>query len=118
MDNVFSVTASEIGQSGGASWHATRLARRAPRLEIADGPDADPHRRHDCGRDRRRSDDCCGVLSLAGADGGKWVWDALQAAAVLAAIPGVSCFVRNGSPGAADNATGGGGAVLAAQSAP
>ena len=57
------------------------------------------------------------LLSLAGADGGKWVWDALQAAAVLAAVPGVSCFVRNGSPGAVDNATGVVAAILAAQSA-
>jgi hypothetical protein len=56
------------------------------------------------------------LLAIVGLDAGERVWNALQAAAVVAALPGVSCFVRNGSVGAVDNATGVVAAILAAQS--
>jgi hypothetical protein len=57
------------------------------------------------------------VLSaIIGLDGGPRLWDTLQIAAVVAALPGVSCFVRNKSVGAVDNATGVVAAILAAQS--
>lgn len=56
------------------------------------------------------------LAAIAGLDGGPRVWDTLQLAAIVAALPGVSCFVRNNSVGAVDNATGVVAAILAAQS--
>jgi hypothetical protein len=57
------------------------------------------------------------VLSaIVGLDGGTRVWNTLQVAAIVVALPGVSCFVRNKSVGAVDNASGAVAAILAAQS--
>src|SRR2546423_2290399 len=44
------------------------------------------------------------------------IWTALQIAAILAALPGVTCLVTNNSTGAVDNASGVVAAILAAQS--
>ena len=45
-------------------------------------------------------------------------WPALRIAAILAALPSIFCWVRNGSPGAVDNASGVAAVLIAAASAP
>jgi len=54
------------------------------------------------------------VAALTGAGVANALWGALQLLAVLAAVPSVLCFVRNGSPGAVDNASGAVAVILAA----
>jgi hypothetical protein len=46
------------------------------------------------------------LLSLVGVSFPRPVWHGLALAAVLGALPSVFCFVRNGSPGSLDNASG------------
>lgn len=55
------------------------------------------------------------LLSLVGLEVG--IWSGLQIAAIVAALPGLVCFVRNDSTGAVDNGTGVTAVILAAQSA-
>jgi Zn-dependent M28 family amino/carboxypeptidase len=57
------------------------------------------------------------LLSLIGVESGQGVWQWLQRAAIVAAIPGLGSLVVNVSPGAVDNATGVVTAILAARSA-
>jgi hypothetical protein len=57
------------------------------------------------------------LISLIGVQVSGGIWRALELAAIAAAIPGVSCFVRNDSMGAVDNASGVVAAILASQSA-
>ena len=56
------------------------------------------------------------LLSLLGAERIQTLWPALQVAAIIAALPGVTCFVTNHSTGAVDNASGVVAAILASQS--
>src|SRR5204862_5405234 len=56
------------------------------------------------------------VLALAGVDSVASLWPAVETAAIVAALPSISCFVRNTSQGALDNATGVVAVLLAAQS--
>ena len=56
------------------------------------------------------------LLALIGANT-HGLWPAVMIAAVVAALPGVACFVTNHSTGAVDNATGVVAVILAAQSA-
>jgi len=57
------------------------------------------------------------VLSLVGVSLVAPVWHVLALAAVLTALPSMFCFVRNGSNGAVDNASGVVAVILAAQAA-
>ncbi|MEP6549683.1 MAG: M28 family peptidase [Gemmatimonadales bacterium] len=57
------------------------------------------------------------LLSLAGASRVVGILPALQIVAVVVALPSIFCFVRNGSSGAVDNASGVVSVLLAAQSA-
>ena len=57
------------------------------------------------------------LASLTGLDGAAGVWNALEIAAVAAALPSIFCFVRNDSRGALDNASGVAAVILASQSA-
>ncbi|HEY3133194.1 MAG TPA: M28 family peptidase [Gemmatimonadaceae bacterium] len=56
------------------------------------------------------------LLSLLGVERVQGLWPTLQILAIVAALPGVSCFVTNHSTGAVDNASGVVSAVLASQS--
>jgi hypothetical protein len=55
-------------------------------------------------------------LSLVGISFPQPVWHGLALAAVLGALPSIFCFVRNGSPGAVDNASGAVAVLTAVQS--
>ena len=55
------------------------------------------------------------LLSLVGVEVG--LWPAVTVAAIVAALPGLVCLVRNDSPGAVDNASGVIAVMLASQSA-
>jgi len=55
------------------------------------------------------------LLSLVSIRVAPEVWHVLAAAAVVAAIPSIFCFVRNDSPGALDNASGVATVLLASQ---
>jgi hypothetical protein len=57
------------------------------------------------------------LASLAGMNQVVSAWPALEASAVVAALPSMLCFVRNDSPGAVDNASGVAAVVMASQSA-
>jgi peptidase M28-like protein len=57
------------------------------------------------------------LLAIAGVEGVRALWPAVQVAAVLAALPGVFCLVTNSSTGAVDNASGVVAVLLAAESA-
>ena len=56
------------------------------------------------------------LLALVGMDAPLGLWSGVRIAAVLAALPGITCFVANFSAGAVDNASGVVAVVLAAQS--
>jgi hypothetical protein len=56
------------------------------------------------------------LLSLFGVHRVTRLWPAVQIAAVIAALPGLGCYVGNASAGAVDNATGVVAAMLSAQS--
>ena len=56
------------------------------------------------------------VLSLFGVHRVAGFWPAVQIVAVIAALPGLACYVRNASAGAVDNATGVIAVLLAVQS--
>jgi hypothetical protein len=56
------------------------------------------------------------LVAIFGIDLANGVWNALQVAAILAALPGVGCLVRNESAGAVDNASGVVATILAAAS--
>ena len=56
------------------------------------------------------------LLSLVGFKRAASLWSAVQIAALVAALPGIACVVRNKSNGAVDNASGVVAAILAAQS--
>jgi len=55
------------------------------------------------------------LLQLAGVSSVGRLWASIAAAAVVAALPGMLCFVRNASSGAVDNASGVVAVVLAAE---
>jgi hypothetical protein len=57
------------------------------------------------------------LLALIGVQSADRLWPAIQLAAVLAALPGVCCFVRSESAGGVDNASGVVATILAARSA-
>ena len=56
------------------------------------------------------------LISLTGMVGVATAWNALEIAAVAAALPSMFCFVRNNSRGALDNASGVAAVILASQS--
>jgi Zn-dependent M28 family amino/carboxypeptidase len=56
------------------------------------------------------------LLSLVEVSFASPVWHGLALAAVIGALPSVFCFVRNGSPGAVDNASGVVAVLIAVQS--
>ena len=56
------------------------------------------------------------LLALVGSESANRLWSAVQLAAALAAVPGVCCFVRNGSTGGVDNASGVVATILASRS--
>ena len=56
------------------------------------------------------------LLSLLGVHRVSSLWPAVQIVAIIAALPGLACYVRNNSTGAVDNATGVVAVLLAAQS--
>jgi len=56
------------------------------------------------------------LVAIVGIDLSNAVWNALQVAAIIAALPGVGCLVRNDSAGAVDNASGVVATILAAAS--
>jgi hypothetical protein len=56
------------------------------------------------------------LLALVGAQSANGLWTAVEAAAVLAALPGLCCFVRNESAGGVDNASGVAATILAPHS--
>jgi hypothetical protein len=56
------------------------------------------------------------VLALFGLHRVKALWPAVQIVAIVAALPGLACYIRNASLGAVDNATGVVAVMLAAQS--
>lgn len=56
------------------------------------------------------------LLSLFGLHRVTGLWPAVQIIAVIAALPGLACYVRNASAGAVDNASGVVAVLLAAQS--
>jgi len=56
------------------------------------------------------------ILSLLRVHRVTALWPAIEIGALIAALPGLACYVRNESPGAVDNATGVVAVTLAAQS--
>ncbi len=57
------------------------------------------------------------LLSLLGAHWISRLWPAVQVVTIIAALPGLACYVRNDSSGAVDNASGVAAVLLTAQSA-
>ena len=57
------------------------------------------------------------LISLFGAHWISRLWPAVQVVGIIAALPGLACYVRNDSSGAVDNASGVAAVLLAAQSA-
>jgi hypothetical protein len=57
------------------------------------------------------------LLDLIGVGAVQSLWPALQRAAILAAVPGITCFVINDGDGAVDNASGVVAVILAGQAA-